>query len=118
VKRIISRAKNGGRRSSVPNSQQVSTVFLETLEGTIKLTVELLERGKLGTGPENPESVGRLLEEKKQYLSESLRMLKENAKWGEEKRGHLSRLEELVEKFDISSLREAQDIVCYLSQPR
>lgn len=84
---------------------------LEALGNTVRLCVGILEREKNGRGPENPETLKRLLENHRLNMLNSIRTLKSVNCWKEEHLEHMGRLFELVEKFDLGSLEEAHTII-------
>jgi hypothetical protein len=84
---------------------------LAALENTVCLCIGILDREKNGRGPENPETLKQLLENHRLSMLDSIKVLKCTNCWKEEHLEHISRLGELVEKFDLGTLEQAHDII-------
>jgi hypothetical protein len=90
---------------------ELTKSHLEMLDEALGLTVDLLEREKSGTGPDSEGSLDRRLIERKETMLQSIKFLKCNAKMTEDRMMKLGEMEELVERFDVSSLRKAQRFI-------
>jgi hypothetical protein len=80
------------------------------MSNTVMLCVGIVEREKAGKGPENPETLRKLLEDHKGSLICTIKELKEGTV--DERREMLNEIEELLEKFDPSSLKTANKMIC------
>ncbi|MFH0817174.1 MAG: hypothetical protein V1909_00910 [Candidatus Micrarchaeota archaeon] len=77
---------------------------------TIVLCIGIVDREKAGKGPENPETLRKLLDDHKDTLITSIKLIKDGSV--DERREMINDIEELLEKFDSESLRTANKLIC------
>ncbi len=83
---------------------------MEGMNNIVLLCIGIVEREKAGKGPENPETLRRLLDSHKDMLIFTTNTLKEKTKT-EEDRAVCVTLEELFQKFDQDSLKSANRLI-------
>ena len=84
---------------------------MRSMSDTIILCIGIIEREKAGKGPENPETLRKLLDSHRDSLLFTVRAIKEKSARDEE-RERINTLEEFIEKFDPDSLRSANKLIC------
>jgi hypothetical protein len=85
---------------------------LKAVDDALCVCIGILERERNGRGPENPETLKKLLEVHRGHILTNIGTLKDKTTRDEDDYFCVVRIQELVEKFDLRSLEEAKNLVC------